>query len=47
MPFSDLEVTGADLEQAFVALTCDLANVQTVDDAISNRLRDTRSETAA
>ena len=33
--FSDIEVTGADLEQAFVALTCDLADAQTVDDAVA------------
>ena len=35
MAFSDIEVTGADLEQAFVALTCDLADAQTVDDAVA------------
>jgi ABC-2 type transport system ATP-binding protein len=33
--FSDLEVTGADLEQAFVSLTSDLAEVHTVEDAVS------------
>jgi ABC-2 type transport system ATP-binding protein len=33
--FSDIEVTGADLEQAFVALTCDLAHATTVDDAVA------------
>jgi ABC-2 type transport system ATP-binding protein len=33
--FSDIEVTGADLEQAFVALTGDLADAQTVDDAVA------------
>jgi ABC-2 type transport system ATP-binding protein len=33
--FSDIEVTGADLEQAFVALTCDLADAQTVADAVA------------
>jgi ABC-2 type transport system ATP-binding protein len=32
--FTDIEVTGADLEQAFVALTSDLARVQTVADAV-------------
>ncbi len=36
--FSDIEVTGADLEQAFVALTSDLASAQTVDDAVQRRL---------
>jgi ABC-2 type transport system ATP-binding protein len=36
--FSDIEVTGADLEQAFMALTCDLAEVQTVDDAVAGRV---------
>jgi ABC-2 type transport system ATP-binding protein len=35
--FSDIEVTGADLEQAFVALTGDLAVAQTVDDAMARR----------
>jgi ABC-2 type transport system ATP-binding protein len=34
VPFSDIEVTGADLEQAFVALTSDLADARTVDDAV-------------
>jgi ABC-2 type transport system ATP-binding protein len=33
--FSDIEVTGADLEQAFMALTSDLATAQTVDDAVA------------
>jgi ABC-2 type transport system ATP-binding protein len=33
--FSDIEVTGADLEQAFVALTGDLADAHTVDDAVA------------
>jgi ABC-2 type transport system ATP-binding protein len=33
--FTDIEVTGADLEQAFVALTGDLVQAQTVDDAVS------------
>jgi ABC-2 type transport system ATP-binding protein len=32
--FTDIEVTGADLEQAFVALTSDLAVTHTVDDAV-------------
>lgn len=35
LAFSDIEITGADLEQAFIALTCDLAKVQTVDDAVT------------
>jgi ABC-2 type transport system ATP-binding protein len=43
--FSDIEVTGADLEQAFLALTCDLAEVQTVDEAIAGRVPGTRSGT--
>jgi len=47
MAFSDIEVTGADLEQAFVRLTGDLAEVKTVDDAIAGRLRGTRSRTLA
>jgi len=33
--FSDIEVTGADLEQAFVALTGDLADARTVADAVA------------
>ena len=33
--FSDIEVTGADLEQAFVALTGDLAATHTVADAVA------------
>jgi ABC-2 type transport system ATP-binding protein len=33
--FSDIEVTGADLEQAFMALTCDLAQAETVDEAVA------------
>jgi ABC-2 type transport system ATP-binding protein len=33
--FSDIEVTGADLEQAFVALTGDLVEACTVDDAVA------------
>jgi ABC-2 type transport system ATP-binding protein len=33
--FTDIEVTGADLEQAFVALTGDLAGAYTVADAVS------------
>jgi ABC-2 type transport system ATP-binding protein len=37
LAFSDIEVTGADLEQAFIALTCDLAEVRTVDEAIGGR----------
>jgi ABC-2 type transport system ATP-binding protein len=44
--FSDIEVTGADLEQAFVALTCDLAEVRTVDDVIAAQAPVTRSGTA-
>jgi len=32
--FSDIEITGACLEQAFVALTGDLAEATTVDDAV-------------
>ncbi|MGA2210569.1 MAG: ABC transporter ATP-binding protein [Acidimicrobiales bacterium] len=44
--FCDIEVTGADLEQAFVALTCDLAEVRTVDEAIGGRLP-SRSRTPA
>jgi len=40
--FSDLEVTGADLEQAFVALTSDLATVRTVAEAIAARSPGTR-----
>ncbi|HEV8064915.1 MAG TPA: ABC transporter ATP-binding protein [Acidimicrobiales bacterium] len=35
MPFGHLEVTGADLEQAFMALTCDLATARTVEDAVA------------
>jgi ABC-2 type transport system ATP-binding protein len=35
--FTDIEVTGADLEQAFVALTGDLARTHTVDDAVARR----------
>jgi ABC-2 type transport system ATP-binding protein len=35
--FTDIEVTGADLEQAFVALTGDLADARTVDDAVLSR----------
>ena len=34
--FSDIEVTGADLEQAFVALTGNLAEVHTVEDAVAS-----------
>jgi ABC-2 type transport system ATP-binding protein len=45
LAFSDLEVTGADLEQAFLALTCDLAGVQTVDDVIDGRLAGSPSRT--
>jgi ABC-2 type transport system ATP-binding protein len=33
--FTDIEVTGADLEQAFVALTSDLVDAHTVDDAVA------------
>jgi ABC-2 type transport system ATP-binding protein len=44
--FSDIEVTGADLEQAFVALTCDLAEVRTVDDVIAAQVPVTRTGTA-
>jgi ABC-2 type transport system ATP-binding protein len=36
--FSDIEVTGADLEQAFVALTGDLVDAHTVDDAVAGPL---------
>jgi ABC-2 type transport system ATP-binding protein len=43
--FTDIEVTGADLEQAFVALTCDLAGAQTVDDAVARPAPD-RSDMA-
>jgi ABC-2 type transport system ATP-binding protein len=35
--FTDIEVTGADLEQAFVSLTSDLAVAHTVDDAVAGR----------
>jgi ABC-2 type transport system ATP-binding protein len=45
--FSDIEVTGADLEQAFIALTCDLATARTVDEAIAGRIPITPSATAA
>jgi ABC-2 type transport system ATP-binding protein len=38
--FTDIEVTGADLEQAFVALTGDLADAHTVADAVA--MGDTR-----
>lgn len=41
--FSDLEVTGADLEQAFMALTCDLVEAQTVDDAVDRSRGDMQS----
>jgi len=34
--FTDIEVTGADLEQAFVALTSDLAEAHTVADAVAS-----------
>ncbi len=44
--FSDLEVTGADLEQAFMALTCDLAAVRTVEDAVAGRVAHTVSKRA-
>jgi ABC-2 type transport system ATP-binding protein len=44
--FSDIEVTGADLEQAFLALTSDLAEAQTVDDAIAERVSVLRSGAA-
>jgi ABC-2 type transport system ATP-binding protein len=44
--FSDIEVTGADLEQAFVALTGDLANAHTVDDAVARRRSGTDSALA-
>ena len=43
VPFSDIEVTGADLEQAFVALTSDLADARTVDDAVPAGPRPTRT----
>jgi ABC-2 type transport system ATP-binding protein len=36
--FTDIEVTGADLEQAFVALTSDLVHAHTVDDAVARRM---------
>ncbi|MGH9171276.1 MAG: ABC transporter ATP-binding protein [Acidimicrobiales bacterium] len=36
LAFSHIEVTGADLEQAFMALTCDLVKAQTVDDAVTS-----------
>ncbi len=36
--FSDISVTAADLEQAFMALTCDLVKAETVDDAVSGRV---------
>ncbi len=38
--FSDIEVTGADLEQAFVALTGDLVDAHTVDDAVARPVSD-------
>jgi ABC-2 type transport system ATP-binding protein len=43
--FSELEVTGADLEQAFVALTCDLADAQTVADAVARPATGARTGT--
>jgi len=42
--FSDIEVTGADLEQAFVALTGDLAEVETVEDAVADLEADAQRE---
>lgn len=45
--FSDIEVTGADLEQAFLALTCDLAKAKTVADTITGGVADTHSGKAA
>jgi ABC-2 type transport system ATP-binding protein len=41
--FTDIEVTGADLEQAFVALTSDLAQAQTVEDAVARPTSGSRS----
>ncbi|HYA68295.1 MAG TPA: hypothetical protein VED63_06140, partial [Acidimicrobiales bacterium] len=43
--FTDIEITGACLEQAFVALTGDLAEATTVDDAVASRLPGASSET--
>jgi len=45
--FSDIEVTGADLEQAFVALTGDLADAHTVDDAVASRRPSVQTGSAA
>jgi ABC-2 type transport system ATP-binding protein len=45
--FSDIEVTGADLEQAFVALTGDLAVAYTVDDAVASPLPGVKTGSAA
>ncbi len=45
--FSDIEVTGADLEQAFVALTGDLAEVQTVDEAVAPQASGSHAGAAA
>ncbi|MGO8874813.1 MAG: ABC transporter ATP-binding protein [Acidimicrobiales bacterium] len=47
LPFSDIEVTGADLEQAFMALTCDLSTAYTVDDAMADGRAATQPERAA
>ena len=44
--FSDIEITGADLEQAFVALTGQLAEVQTVADAVAAEPAEPRAGTA-
>ncbi len=44
--FSDIEVTGADLEQAFVALTGDLADACTVDDAVAGPVSGAPTEVA-
>jgi ABC-2 type transport system ATP-binding protein len=44
--FTDIEVTGADLEQAFVALTGDLADARTVDDAVARRSSGSRTGSA-
>ena len=45
--FSDIEVTGADLEQAFVALTGDLAVAHTVDDAVASPVTGVKTGSAA
>lgn len=46
LAFTDIEITGADLEQAFMALTCDLAKAQTVDEAVAGQVSDSQRESA-